>query len=100
MEKASMAAPLRMEWAFVLCDTEHSASAARVKCGPMALKVPWSPAACRCKPRRTSGPYHDTEYATPRKITPHRGGGPSGRLRGSHATRSEERRVGKECRNR
>src|SRR5437764_14036 len=53
-----------MEWAFGLCDTGHSASAARVKCSQIASKAPPSRAVCRCNPTRTSIRYYETENAT------------------------------------
>src|SRR5438067_3464910 len=72
-----MAAPLQMEWVSASCDTEHSASGARVKCSPIPPKARSSPAVCRCKPMHTFVPYHDTEITRSEKITHRRGRGSS-----------------------
>src|SRR5437899_3464127 len=80
-EKGSMAAPLPMEWVFASCDTEHSASAARVKCSQIARKAQSLLALCRCKPMHMFAPYHDTERASSEKIAHHRRRGSSGALR-------------------
>src|SRR5215470_20385220 len=66
-ERASMAAGLQTEWVFASCDTEHSASAARVKCSQIAPKARLSPAVCRCKPMHTFVPYHDMKPQAQRK---------------------------------
>src|SRR4029450_8616388 len=82
-EKGSMAATVQTEWVFASCDTEHSASAARVECSRIAPKARPSPAVCRCKPMHTFVPYHDTEIARSEKITHHRRRGSSVAVRRS-----------------
>jgi hypothetical protein len=61
-----MAAPLQMEWVFASCDTEHSASAARVKFGQIAPKARSLPAVCRCQQMDMFVPYHDIKRASDR----------------------------------
>src|SRR5215467_1877275 len=53
-------------WVFASCDTEHSASAARVKFGQIAPKARSSPAACRCKQTHTFILYHDIKEKSDR----------------------------------
>src|SRR5436309_9707226 len=80
-ERGSMAAPLQMEWVFASCDTEHNASAARVKFSQIAPKARSLPAVCRCKEMHTFVPYHDTGRPSSEEVAHHCRRGSSGAVR-------------------